>query len=219
MFCNIDINEKYDKNFGMENTMRIGILGGTFNPIHLGHIELARTAYRELNLDKVWFMPSKNPPHKDNDSIASETDRVNMINLAIQDYDYFEVSDIELKREGITYTSDTLEYLQEKYSEDTFYFIIGADSLINIEKWHRPDILFRLTTFVVAVRDDIDIDKIYLQCEYLKQKYEDVQIRIINMSKIDVSSTEIRKKCKKNHFTDCNIDKKVYDYIVKYSVY
>ena len=153
MFCNIgiNINEKYDKNFGMENTMRIGILGGTFNPIHLGHIELARTAYRELNLDKVWFMPSKNPPHKDNDSIASETDRVNMINLAIQDYDYFEVSDIELKREGITYTSDTLEYLQEKYSEDTFYFIIGADSLINIEKWHRPDMLFRLTTFVVAV--------------------------------------------------------------------
>ena len=104
---------------------RIGIMGGTFNPIHNGHIKLADTAYKELSLDKIWFMPSKIPPHKDNSTIVDEQHRVNMINLAISDYDYFELSELELKREGTTYTSQTLEYLSEYYPDDIFYFIIG----------------------------------------------------------------------------------------------
>ena len=135
---------------------RIGIMGGTFNPIHNGHIKLALTAYKELQLDKVWFMPSKNPPHKKKNDIASDYHRVNMIKLAIESYKDFELSEVELKLEGINYTADSLLYLKERYPLDEFFFILGADSLINIEKWYKPEQLFKLTSFVVASRDDVN---------------------------------------------------------------
>mgnify|MGYP003294549643 CR=1 FL=1 len=193
---------------------KIGILGGTFNPIHLGHIELAKQAYQELNLDVVWFMPSKNPPHKDNYQIISEKDRTAMVELAIADYKFFKTSDIELKREGITYTSYTLEYLHQNYSENEYYFIVGADSIFNIESWNRPKVLFKLATFVVACRDNVDYNELEKHCNYLQLKYNG-QISIIHMDKVDISSSFIRDNIKHNTIFDFNkcLDKKVYDYI------
>ena len=200
---------------------RIGIMGGTFNPIHNGHIRLADTAYKEFNLDRVWFMPSKIPPHKDNSTIVDEQHRVKMISLAIKDYDYFTLSELELKREGTTYTSYTLEYLKDVYPNDEFFFIVGADSIFNIESWNRPTVLFKLTHFIVACRDDIDYKQLEEQCRYLQMKY-DAKINIIHMEKMDISSSYIRQMyCNKIKLDDFNyyIDKRVNDYILSEKLY
>lgn len=200
---------------------RIGIMGGTFNPIHNGHIRLADTAYKEFNLDRVWFMPSKIPPHKDNSTIVDEQHRVKMISLAIKDYDYFTLSELELKRDGITYTSQTLEYLSEYYPDHIFYFIIGSDSLYNLESWNRPEVLFRLAHFAVACRDDIEYKQLTEQCRYLQLKYG-ANIDIIYMDKIDISSSFIREKYACNiQFTDYNkyVDERVNNYIISNELY
>ncbi|MCR5607668.1 MAG: adenylyltransferase/cytidyltransferase family protein, partial [Lachnospiraceae bacterium] len=104
--------------------MKIGIMGGTFNPVHNAHIKLALSAYEELNLDKVLFMPSKKPPHKDNNVILSDEVRSDMIKLAIKPYNFFEFSDFELIRNTTTYTSETLELLDIN-DDNTYYFIMG----------------------------------------------------------------------------------------------
>ena len=200
---------------------RIGIMGGTFNPIHNGHISLADTAYKEFNLDRVWFMPSKIPPHKDNSTIVDEQHRVKMISLAIKDYDYFTLSELELKREGTTYTSYTLEYLKDVYPNDEFFFIVVADSIFNIESWNRPTVLFKLAHFIVACRDDIDYKQLEEQCRYLQMKY-DAKISIIHMEKMDISSSYIRQMyCNKNKLDDFNyyVDKGVNDYILSKGLY
>lgn len=200
---------------------RIGIMGGTFNPIHNGHIRLADTAYKEFNLDRVWFMPSKIPPHKDKSTIVDEQHRVKMISLAIKDYDYFTLSELELKREGTTYTSYTLEYLKDVYPNDEFFFIVGADSIFNIESWNRPTVLFKLAHFIVACRDDIDYKQLEEQCRYLQMKY-DAKISIIHMEKMDISSSYIRQMyCNKNKLDDFNyyVDKGVNDYILSKGLY
>ena len=108
---------------------KIGILGGTFDPIHNGHLRLGREAYEQFGLDAVWFMPTGNPPHKKDHKITEGEMREHMVKLAIADTPYFLYSDFELRRRGNTYTAQTLSLLREEYREDTFYFIIGADSL------------------------------------------------------------------------------------------
>ena len=114
---------------------KIGILGGTFNPIHNGHLMLAKEAYEQHNLDKVWIMVSPNPPHKAGTTIVDVTDRNNMVKAAIEPYDFMEFSDYEQRRVGFIYTAETLTLLKKDYPENEYYFIIGGDSLENIEKW------------------------------------------------------------------------------------
>ena len=109
--------------------MKIGILGGTFDPIHNAHIEIAKNALEQFKLDKVWIMPTPNPPHKDKANITSVEDRVNMFKLAIENIDGLELCDYEIKKEGKVYSADTLTELKELYPDDKFYFIIGSDSL------------------------------------------------------------------------------------------
>ncbi len=206
---------------------KIGIMGGTFNPIHLGHIKLAQTAYEQLNLDTIWFMPSKNPPHKDTTDIVSEEDRVAMLKLAIKDFNYFQFSDIELNRDGTTYTSYTMEYLHtlsetdKNYATNKYFFIVGADSIFNIESWNRPEVLFKLTSFAVACRDDVDTISLTNQCNYLKDKYN-AHISIISMDKIDISSSYIRQRYRTkdylyNHKDYVHPD--VHTYILKNELY
>src|SRR5690554_331928 len=121
---------------------KIGILGGTFDPIQNAHLVLAECSYEQFDLDRVWFMPSKNPPHKINKYIESKEHRSNMIKLAIEDNPHFEFSDFELMRQGLTYTTDTLLMLNQEYTDVKFYFIIGEDSLFDLENWKKPHLLF-----------------------------------------------------------------------------
>ena len=116
--------------------MKIGIMGGTFDPIHNGHLMIAEYAYRQFSLDEVWFLPNGNPPHKDNPDIAKETKaRVEMTALAIEDIPYFKLNTYESERTEKSYSYQTIRHFKEKYPEHEFYFIIGADSLLKIEDY------------------------------------------------------------------------------------
>lgn len=170
---------------------RIGIMGGTFNPIHNAHIHMAWAAKTQFNLDCVWFMPSKNPPHKDNSNIVSEEHRKRMIEHAIYEYDGFEFSDIELKREGTTYTRDTLEFLTQKYPEHSWFFILGGDSLASFEQWRDPAYIASHCTILIAGRDETSGEEIEKYINLYKEKYN-ANMQVIHMENEKISSELIR---------------------------
>ena len=170
---------------------KIGILGGTFNPIHDGHLMLAKEAYLQHNLDKVWIMVSPNPPHKAGTTIVDVIHRNNMVKAAIEPYDFMEFSDYEQRREGYIYTAETLTLLKKDDPENEYYFIIGGDSLDNIEKWYHPEIVLANCILLAAGRDDLFNESLINRINELNAKYK-AEIRMIKMQPMDVSSTEIR---------------------------
>lgn len=171
---------------------RIGIMGGTFNPIHFAHINMAKAAYSQADLDKVLFMPSKNPPHKHNIEIVSQEHRAAMVKLAIEKIPYFEYSDFEFRREGTTYSAQTLELLCRQNPNDRFFFIMGADSFFQIENWYMPERIMKLAAILAVERSGVDCRNIEVQAEKLKNKYN-AEIMLIKMPGMDVSSSIIRK--------------------------
>ena len=133
---------------------KIGILGGTFNPIHTGHLILAENAYDEFHLNKVWIMPSGCSYFKDQQRIVSGEHRMQMISLAIEKNPHFELSTLEIYRPGNTYTYETIHFLKEHYTNTDFYFILGEDSLFQIETWKCPKEIFSGCTLLVACREE-----------------------------------------------------------------
>ena len=187
--------------------MKLGIMGGTFNPIHIGHLILANSALEELELDKVLFMPSKKPPHKDHDDILDETIRCEMVAAAIEDNPLFEMSDIEIKRDKTTYTFDTLTELKDR---GDLYFIMGADSFDNLEKWYKYEEIFKLTTIVVGVRKDMYSNELDELKAYYEDKYA-ARIYILSMPNMEVSSTELRRHFVNNQSIKYFVNDKVID--------
>lgn len=173
--------------------MKIGIMGGTFDPIHNGHLLLGKEAYQQFDLDEVWFMPNGNPPHKQSRSIRLDArHRLELVRLAISGFAKFRLEEYEAKRDAVSYTYETMEYFHSKYSSDKFYFIIGADSLFAIESWVHPERIFPLCTILAAYRDEIDTEEeMNVQIHYLQKKYH-ADIRLLTSSLIDVSSSELR---------------------------
>ena len=124
--------------------MKIGIMGGTFDPIHNGHLMLGQAAYETFHLDQIWFMPNGHPPHKDRTTIESDVDdRIEMVRLAIGGKEEFRLELYEACRKEVSYSYSTLEFFNKIYPEDEFYFIIGADSLFAIETWAHPERIFQ----------------------------------------------------------------------------
>jgi len=197
---------------------KIGILGGTFNPIHIAHLILAESAYEQLNLDKILIMPSKNPPHKLHDHIVSDEHRIRMIQLAIQDNSHFELSKVELDREGITYTAETLNELTKNYSGDEYYFIIGADSLLQIDGWKSPDEIFRRAHIVAAGRNRLPEKEIVEQINYLTKKY-DANIHFLQIPNMDVSSNILRNNRKNGKSIRYYVPSAVEQYILEHQLY
>ena len=174
---------------------KIGIYGGSFDPVHVGHLSLASAALEELELDKVIFMPSYIAPHKTGAKVTDNHHRLAMLKLAIQDYEGFEVSDLEIKKADISYTANTLTLIHEKTPEDELYFIMGGDSFAWLDGWYHSQVIFNLAHIVCAVRDDVDIDALM---DY-KARYERVyraKCHILRMNNVDVSSTLIRDNVK-----------------------
>jgi nicotinate-nucleotide adenylyltransferase len=136
----------------VKRARKIGILGGTFNPIHIGHLIIAQDAMEQLGLDCVKFIPSAMPPHKKYEGNATAAQRLAMVRLAIRGNARFEVDDIEIRRGGTSYSVDTLAGLRRRNPRATFYFIIGADSLRELHRWREVGRLVRLCTFVTVVR-------------------------------------------------------------------
>ncbi|MYL46645.1 nicotinate-nucleotide adenylyltransferase [Virgibacillus halodenitrificans] len=162
----------------------VGILGGTFDPPHLGHMIIAQEVQLSLNLDEVWFIPSHTPPHKNTTKTNAE-DRVNMVKLAVQGNAYFKVNTIEIDRFGKSYTFDTIKELNKEYPRCTFYFIIGADMVEYLPKWNRIDQLIKLVQFVGVKRPGFSLISTYPVIE-------------VEVPQIDISSTFIRNRIKNN---------------------
>ena len=198
---------------------RIGIMGGTFDPIHIGHLILAEKAYEELDLDEVWFMPSGNPPHKQNRAgRASDKQRVEMVRRAIADNPHFRLSTEEMHPEGYTYTYETLERLHEKYPDYIYYFIIGADSLFNFDTWMEPERICHEAVLVVATRDHTPLKELDQQMKLLAQKYNGKFIRLDTMN-IDVSSELLRSWHKSGQSLRYYVPQPVISYIEKNDIY
>jgi len=172
--------------------MAIAIFGGTFDPIHIGHLIIAEQAYNRYDLSKVVFMPAGNPPHKNNEELTPAKLRLQMVNLAIEDNEHFTISDWEIKKNEPSYTAETLRYFNEKYNEE-IYFIIGADSLLDIPNWKEPEFLMENGNFIVARRPNFSLEKTLKKVFF--KTYRD-NLHIMNSSLIDISSSLIRKNIK-----------------------
>lgn len=196
---------------------KIGILGGTLDPIHNGHMSMAKCAREQLSLDKIIIMPTPNPPHKNAKNISDANIRLFMVKIAIENIDYLEYSDFEMKREGIIYTSDTLELFIKENPDSEIFFIMGADSLLAIETWHKPEKIFEQCKVVVVDRDNSD-EKINKQISYLQDEY-DAQIIYLNMPMVDISSTNIKERIKNNESINNLVPKKVEEYILQNKLY
>ena len=199
---------------------KIGVFGGTFNPIHNGHIYLAKSAYKLLNLDKVLVIPSGFSYQKSGENVLSKNIRADMVKLATKDYPYLEYSDIEVKKEGNSYTYSTILELKEEYEAAKLYLIIGADTLFNLESWKNPEILLSNCILGVMLRDDHNKSDVIKMCNYLNDKYN-AETEFIDVEKIDISSTKIRKSIKCGAFTNSanELPVKVYNYIIDNDLY
>lgn len=195
---------------------KIGILGGTFDPIHNAHIELAEYAYRELGLSKVIFIPAYIPPHKRDRKITDEHHRLNMARLASKDYPYFEVSDIELKLMGASYTSRTLTALDDGFHR--LVFIVGADSFMNLESWHEPEIIFEKADIACACRNGVDKKTLIAKGEEYKKRYN-CKSCILDMPDTDISSTHIREMIIEGKDPSRYVSRDVWNYIKKNRLY
>lgn len=199
---------------------RVGIMGGTFDPIHIGHLMLGKQAYEEYEMDQIWYMPSGMPPHKKDHAITNASHRCHMVRLAIEDFPYMELSEFEIKRGAQnTYTADTLKLLHMLYPNLNFYFIIGEDSLFQIERWYHPREIMKTTTLMVASRDcgghNISLLE---QIAYLEKKYS-AKILLLHCPKLNISSIEIRSMIENGKDVSMFLPKKVETYILDQGLY
>lgn len=202
----------------MISKKKVGIMGGTFNPIHNGHLLLAEHAKEYCQLDEVLFMPSGNSYMKDNDEILDGKTRISMAALAIEDNPGFALSAIEVEREGATYTCETIRELKQQHPETQYYFILGADNLFSIEKWWKMQEIMANCILVAAARGEKSEDEILHKAGELTEKYH-AQVIILPEKRYDISSTEIRKKLGCGESVRYMVPDKVLTYIEKRQLY
>ena len=199
--------------------MKIGIMGGTFDPIHNGHLMLGRYAKELFGLEQIWYMPNGNPPHKSDESIETMTrHRVEMVRLAIEEEEGFTLQLYEVNRKDVNYSYMTMEYFSKEYPQHEFYFIIGADSLFNIDGWKCPERLLKTCTILAAYRDGKTTEEMERQIQYLNEKY-DADVRLLNTPDVDISSSEIKSRIKEKKSIRDLIPAKVYSYIKEHDLF
>lgn len=197
---------------------KIGIIGGTFDPIHNGHLIIAENSRKTFNLDKVIFMPAGIPPHKRDKDISSNLHRYNMTLLAINSNQYFLISDLELKKEGISFTIDTIKYLKSIYDDTDIYFILGSDSLFQIDKWKDYEELLTLCHFVVAKRPSYNNQELENEVDKLNSLYNS-SIHIVEGPVLEVSSSDIRERVRRGDSISYLVPRSVEEYIYKHGLY
>ena len=193
-------------------------MGGTFDPIHYGHLILAQNALDTFSLDEILFVPSGTPWLKESTKVLSKNKRVSMTGMAIEDNPDFALSTIEIDREGNSYSYETVEELKRMQPKTDFYFIMGADSLLEIERLKHPDRLMTECTLLVAVRDDCDREGLEKQIIYLTDKYQ-ADIKILPANRIDISSTKIRRMIREGKSVRYMLPDQVIRFIQKNHLY
>lgn len=212
--------------------MKTGIMGGTFNPIHYGHLKCAEELFSTCKLDRVIFIPAAQPPHKDSGEIDAFDHRLAMVKLALSPYQHFEVNDIEARRTGKSYSVDTLEILHQLYPDDQFYFLIGMDSLNSLHTWHNYQQLFELCHLVVARRPGTKMTRFDTALPVAIRKqfcYDSVlnsfchssghQLIFLEQTFLDISSTQIREKVSANQPISSLLPAAVAEYIKTHQLY
>ena len=197
---------------------KVGIMGGTFNPIHLGHLIIAEEAFEAYNLDEVLFVPSGISYMKDPLEVLDAKKRVHMTGLAIEDNPHFALSTIEIDRDGNSYSYETLETLRKQNPNTEYYFLVGADTLFALETWKHPEILLPSCTILVAVRNGVPMEKMQEQASYLEKKFGG-SIKLLTTPNIEISSTDIRKRLAENRNVKYFLPDSVLDFINKYDLY
>ena len=183
--------------------MRIGLFGGAFNPIHNGHMAVARAAIAAARLDRLIFIPSGNAPHKAEGAV-SRRDRLNMVLLATENEEKMEVSSYELNRSAVSYSADTAEHFKSLYPEGELFFLIGDDSYSDLSRWHEPERIMAVSTLLVFPRNGVKV---------LLPAVE------IPMEKVRVSSSNIRERIKSGKDVSDLLPKQVFDYIIEKNLY
>ncbi len=199
--------------------MKIGIMGGTFDPIHIGHLLLGQFAYEDFGLNEIWFLPNGNPPHKQTEEgTEALMHRIEMVRLAIRDIPHFKLCMHEAEDTKHSYTYQTMRELNREYPEYEFYFILGADSLFEIESWKFFREIFPTCTILAAMRDDKNAEQMYRQIAYLAEHYQ-ARIELLRAPLLEISSTAIRSRAGRNLSVYYMVPDIVAEYINRHALY
>ncbi|MBN1480523.1 nicotinate (nicotinamide) nucleotide adenylyltransferase [candidate division KSB1 bacterium] len=190
--------------------MKIGIYGGTFDPIHIAHLIIAEYAYSDLSLEKLYFVPSYTPPHKRSKCITSHVHRLNMLKLAVEENSKFAISEFEINRQGPSFTVDTVQYFSAQYhlTRSDIYVLIGADNFNDFHTWKEPEKIVSLAQIVVAGRPNAGMLNSKI-CDFIS----------LHSPLIDVSASMIRKRINQNKSVRYLMPEKVLQYIHLHSLY
>ena len=196
--------------------MRIGILGGTFNPIHNGHLYMAFEAMETLELDKIIFVPNYIPPHKEAYDRDPE-DALKMLELVIEDYEDFQISTYELDKQGLSYTYETLDHFTKISPHDEFFFIIGEDSYVNFSRWKHPERILSHANLIVFQRHGFHLEKSHETRELLKKQHANPIV--LDSMILEISSSDIRRRAAENREIGFLVPSRVREYIHEHKLY
>ncbi len=198
--------------------MRLGLFGGTFDPVHNGHLLLAEQCREQCALDEIWFLPSGSPPHKDASTINSGPARAEMLELATAGRAQFVVNRMELDREGTTFTVDTLAQLHDEQTDRELFFLIGADSLIDLPNWREPTKIAQLATIIAVNRGDRPLPDLSGIAQTLGAETA-AKIQFAEMPGIDISATDIRRRVREGRSIRYLVPRAVEQYIIEHKLY
>ncbi len=196
--------------------MRIGIFGGSFNPPHNGHLHLAEQLHAALQLDEVWLVPARIPPHKSSTHYAPDADRLAMCRLIAEDYSWMRVRDDELRRDTVSYSYYTVKQFTEERPEDQFFFLVGGDMLRTFTQWHRWQEILQLTALAGAAREEDEYGLLVEAADHLRQYGE---IHLVNVESYPLSSTKLRDMIGKKQDCSCYLPEKIVQYITMTNLY
>jgi nicotinate-nucleotide adenylyltransferase len=197
--------------------MKLGVLGGTFDPVHSGHLAIAGEALNKLSLDKVLFVPARHQPLKERDGIAPVENRLEMLSLAIKNFPQFELSTVETDSKGPNYTVDTLSRLQQQYSDAELYFILGWDSLEELPRWKQPQEIIKLCRIVALTRSTVPAPQVKKLDEIIPGLSQ--RLILLDMVPVDISSTDIRSRRRRGLSIRGMVPPQVEDYINTQGLY
>lgn len=201
-----------------ESYKKIGILGGTFNPVHMGHLLMAEYAREAVGLDLVILMPSGISYMKAGTGVLSGEERLRMLQLAIKDNPFFIASDMEIRREGNTYTYETLLQMKKITPSSEIYFIVGADSLFSMEHWVKPEVIFANCTILAAGRNNASKEELESKKQDLEKRFN-AHIILMDFPEIEISSSEIRKNVREKKSIRYMVHDRVLEYIREKGLY